>query len=121
MGDAQFWKIISRARSEADDDPQAFAEGVSAQLIELPPAEIVSFDAVLWAKLWAAYDWRLWGAAYLINGGCSDDGFLYFRCWLISQGRKAYEAAVADPDALAKIADPEREEHEFDDLLGCSR
>jgi hypothetical protein len=29
-----------------------------------------------------------WGAAYLANGGCSDDGFDYFRGWLIGQGRK---------------------------------
>jgi len=33
-----------------------------------------------------AYTWDLWGAAYLINGGCSDDGFEYFRRWLVSRG-----------------------------------
>jgi len=26
------------------------------------------------------------GAAYIINGGCSDDGFEYFRRWLVLQG-----------------------------------
>ena len=35
-----------------------------------------------------SYRWDLWGAAYLANGGCSDDGFDYFRGWLIGQGRK---------------------------------
>ena len=45
----------------------------------------------------------MWGAAYVIHGGCSDDGFEYFRRWLISRGRKAYEAALADPDSLAQL------------------
>src|SRR5262249_4867117 len=46
----------------------------------------------------------LWAAAYLVNGGCSDDGFEYFRGWLIMQGRAVYERVVADPDALADLA-----------------
>jgi Protein of unknown function (DUF4240) len=48
----------------------------------------------------------LWGAAYTINGGASDDGFYYFRCWLIGMGKDIYEAAVADPDSLADVVDP---------------
>ncbi|TYB52801.1 DUF4240 domain-containing protein, partial [Nonomuraea sp. PA05] len=50
----------------------------------------------------AAHRADLWGAAYLINGGCSDDGFEYFRCWLVGQGREVYEAALDDPDSLAE-------------------
>ena len=51
------------------------------------------------------------GAAYLLNGGCSDDGFEYFRGWLISRGRAVFEKALADPDSLAKFvgAAPELE------------
>ncbi|OSP39974.1 hypothetical protein B7767_28795 [Streptomyces sp. 13-12-16] len=45
----------------------------------------------------------LWAAAYVINGGCSDDGFDYFRGWLIAQGRETFERVVADPDALAEL------------------
>jgi hypothetical protein len=48
-----------------------------------------------------SYRWDLWGAAYLINGGCSDDGFDYFRGWLLSQGRAIWQATLADPDSLA--------------------
>jgi hypothetical protein len=51
-----------------------------------------------------SYRGDLWGAAYLINGGASDDGFDYFRGWLIAQGREVFEAAVADPDSLAGVA-----------------
>lgn len=30
-----------------------------------------------------AYRRDLWAAAYHANGGCSDDGFIDFRIWLI--------------------------------------
>ena len=35
--------------------------------------------------------------------GCSDDGFIDFRAWLIAQGREVYFAALADPDSLADV------------------
>ena len=38
----------------------------------------------------------LWDAAYLINGGCSDDGFDYFRGWLVDQGRETFERCLAE-------------------------
>jgi hypothetical protein len=38
--------------------------------------------------------------AYQLNGGCSDDCFVYFRCWLLAQGRASWEAALGDPDSL---------------------
>jgi hypothetical protein len=52
-----------------------------------------------------SYHVDLSGAAYLINGRCSDDGVEYFRGWLIAQGRATYERVVADPDALADLRD----------------
>src|SRR5438093_10687165 len=56
------------------------------------------------------------GAAYLINGGCSDDGFEYFRDWLISRGQVIYNAAVENPDTLADITEPGRDDYEFEEL-----
>jgi hypothetical protein len=52
----------------------------------------------------ASYREDLWGAAYLINGGCSDDGFDAFRGWLMTQGRTVFARAVAEPDSLAELA-----------------
>jgi hypothetical protein len=49
-----------------------------------------------------AYSGDVWAAGLLLNGGHgSDDGFDYFRNWLISRGRKTFEDALADPDCLA--------------------
>jgi hypothetical protein len=49
----------------------------------------------------ALYRYDLWAAAYLIGGGCSDDGFIDFRAGLIAQGRDWYHKAAASPDSLA--------------------
>jgi hypothetical protein len=51
-----------------------------------------------------AYNWDLWGAAYVMNGGCGDDAFSDFRASLVSRGRKAFEGAFAAPDSLANEA-----------------
>ena len=59
-----------------------------------------------------AYFWGLWGVAYLVNGGCSDDGFEYFRNWLVLQDRDVFEAAVRHPDSLADVVDPDEEDYE---------
>jgi hypothetical protein len=42
-------------------------------------------------------------AATLIGGGCSSDGFVDFRRWLISTGSRVYASAVADADTLADV------------------
>jgi len=76
---------------------------LSAELSKLAPAEIEAFGAVFDRLLTETYSWDLWGAAYVIMGGASDDSFEYFRVWLISLGRDVFEAARANPDGLATL------------------
>ena len=100
MNDDQFWALIE----EHVEIGEVFGADVSKleeALAALPPEEIVAFDELFSGHYTASYAWPLWNAAYLINGGCSDDGFDYFRAWLIAQGRDVFERAVADPDSLA--------------------
>ena len=68
-----------------------------------PREEIVAAERVSQELMAGFYRTPLWGAAYVINGGCSDDGFDYFRGWLILQGREVFEHVVADPDVLADL------------------
>lgn len=97
-----FWDIIERTRSpDADQDRQRAA--LAAELSKFSPAEIEAFGAVFDRLLSETYSWDLWGAAYVIMGGASDDGFEYFRVWLISRGRHVFEAARANPDELATL------------------
>ena len=98
----RFWQIIERA-SGSDGDPDAHMEALRVALRELSVEEILSFEVAFRHYLNAAYSWDLWGAAYVVHGGCSDDGFEYFRRWLVSRGRDVYQAALADPDSLAQL------------------
>ena len=96
--------MIEHARADAGS---AGAEAVAARATELlavlAPEQIAAAAQVLRDLMAGSYRGDLWAAAYLINGGCSDDGFEYFRGWLITQGREAFEHAVADPDSLAGV------------------
>ena len=117
MDNSTFWNIIEAANRETDGDPEQLAEKVHAALQQLQPGEIHAFHSILCEKLRSSYSRQLWGAAYLINGGCSDDGFEYFRCWLISRGRAVFDAAIVEPDSLANVVDPDNDCHECESLL----
>lgn len=71
--------------------------------------DIVQFQAHLDRTCADAYTWDLWGAAMRIFGGrCSDDGFEYFRLWLVGRGRDVFERAVSEPDSLAALPEIQR-------------
>ncbi len=113
LDEAAFWAIIATAADLPDDDrPEALRDRLS----ESSPDDIARFDRRLRLLLRQAYRWDVWGAAYLINGGCGDDGFEYFSGWLVAQGEQVYRAALADPDSLADVVD-EQGEVELEDLL----
>ncbi|HZC98881.1 MAG TPA: DUF4240 domain-containing protein [Actinomycetes bacterium] len=96
-----FWTLIEAARAAGGGDCRQQTAHLVAALRQRPVDDILALDRILYELLAKSYRWDLWGAAYLINGGCSDDGFDYFRGWLLAQGRATWEAAVRDPDSLA--------------------
>src|SRR5262245_2640606 len=96
----EFWEHIQATKCKNADE---HVELLIKRLAKLKPDEIVDFDHWWGLMKREAYHWHLWGAAYLINGGCSDDGFIDFRSWLILQGRDIFHAAVSNPDSLADV------------------
>ncbi|QWA25807.1 DUF4240 domain-containing protein [Streptomyces osmaniensis] len=110
MNRQEFWDLVAAARDQVARDQvqapypcEAIASAATALLASRPAEEIVAAERVLWDLMSESYSKPLWAAAYQINGGCSDDGFDYFRGWLIAQGREVFELAVAEPDALAEL------------------
>lgn len=102
MQDEAFWRIIdgvARSSGDAADHLDALSRSLSGLSLD----DIIAFEMTFRRLLNRAYTWDLWGAAYVIHGGCSDDGFEYFRRWLVSRGRKTYETALSDPDSLADL------------------
>ncbi|MGW6912409.1 DUF4240 domain-containing protein [Kitasatospora sp. NPDC054939] len=98
-----FWTLIETSRRHAAL-PDDRLDWLRQELREQRPADLVAFHGWLEETTDRAYSWELWAAADRIMGGyCSDDGFCYFRLWLVGCGRAAYEAALADPDSLAEL------------------
>lgn len=104
-----FWSVVETARERAGasaddrgakDDPLPGA--LTDLLVErLTADEILAFVDVAGDVVNDAYAWPVWGAAYLVEGGCSDDAFMDFRDGLVLAGRETFEHTLADPDTLA--------------------
>jgi hypothetical protein len=103
---------ISKASPEFQD-LDARIDALRTELSRLSPAELQQFQNHYDARIAESYRWDLWGAAYVMNGGCSDDGFRYFRDWLISEGRDVFEAALREPESLADVPKVELAENEL--------
>jgi hypothetical protein len=114
MDRSRFWKIIDVSRKAAKGDLNAQIDALREQLQDLSPEEVVKFQKIFDEYWLRAYHWDLWGAAYIIGGGCSDDGFMDFRAWLISKGEKVYENALKDPETLVKAVKEEDEDCQFE-------
>ncbi|MCO1338642.1 hypothetical protein BJH93_07020 [Kocuria polaris] len=100
MEDARFWDIIDRSLDASDGSVEGQIVALEEILAQLSPAEIASFDEAFVSKKSDLYTWDLWGAAYVLNGGCSDDCFDYFRTWVVGQGRHYYDAVRLEPHTL---------------------
>ncbi len=111
-----FWTVIATA-GEAGPTTEARISALTAVLESAPVDDVASFDVHLSELVSAAMRWDLWGASYLMCGGCSDDAFWDFRVWLVLQGRAIYEAALADPDSLASVEIAEGDYPSAEELL----
>ena len=122
MNVEQFWRLISESRQDADPtSPDGNMDRQIARLTELltalPAQEVVDFDRHFSDRFIEAYNWDLWAAAYIIEGGCSDDGFMDFRSWLISMGQPAFTESLRDVESLVIYAsDPSVEVCSFEEF-----
>ena len=98
-----FWALIDQAKEHCGQDLNAFAKYLENRLMEMGPEQALDFDNIVHAYWDLAYKHGLWSAASILCDGCTDDGFIDFRGWLIAQGREVYMAALKDPDSLADV------------------
>lgn len=100
--EAEFWKIIE-ATSPANRGGERQLAELRSRLMKLSTADLQTFIRVNDRLMARSYSWDLWGAAYVVQGGASDDAFEDFRKWLISNGKNVFEQVSADPDSLAGV------------------
>lgn len=99
-----FWQLIEEVKKQCGQDMNASISWIKKELLGMPPEQSLQFHAIMHGYRDAADKYGLWTAATLIKEyGCSDDGFIDFRAWLIAQGKDVYMAALENPDSLAGI------------------
>ena len=103
MTNDEFWQIIDSVHNDSMGDMDRKCELLRGRLSSLQAADLRAFMDCFDAADTAAYSWPLWGAAYVMHGGCSDDAFMDFRATLISHGRVVYEAALDNPESLTEV------------------
>lgn len=104
MDKEQFWNIVDEVHSSTD--PRNQKEVLTAlrdRLRNLPSEEILEWKQIFSFYQDAARRNDLWAASAAMGAHCSDDGFMDFRSWLISQGRDVYMSALKDPESLVSV------------------
>ena len=103
MPEEQFWKIIQKTFNKSNGDFEEQQDYLAKELRSLSLQDIIAFENKFKQLHTQAYNWQLWGAIYIIHGGCSDDSFLDFRDWVIAQGQDFYYKTLANPESLAGL------------------
>jgi hypothetical protein len=114
MSEQTFWRLIEESRHELETIGEQSEKLVMA-LLAFPHQDIEKFIVIMNQKMVALYRWDLWAVGYIMQHGCSNDGFSQFRGWIISQGRETYESAIKSPAVLGDLVDKPRY-IEFDDF-----
>jgi hypothetical protein len=113
LDEEKFWAIIEksiRATRNQDDQEQFLISEVE----KLIPKEMIGFRLRTDKLLYDTYNSEMWCAGYIMNGGCSDDSFEYFRCWVISRGKDTYYKTKANPDHLINEVVEGAESYDFE-------
>lgn len=97
-----FWKFIETHAMSAPS-LEAACGALETALKNLSEPEVLEYCQAYDEAMDKAYTWELWGVAYLIQGGCSDDAFMDFRACLVACGQDIFEKAVADAESLMSI------------------
>ncbi|GEP43412.1 DUF4240 domain-containing protein [Brevifollis gellanilyticus] len=117
MTEEEFWQIIDwNVSLQPPGKAEVDTRKIEDHLTTLP------YECIVWFQAWMekaharASTRRIAGAAWLVNGGCSDDSFEDFVAWLISKGSQAYYSVLRDAESLVEVGydeDPDFLRHSY--------
>ena len=107
IDEALFWVLISDARKNSESKYDLI-ENLKNILETFRPNELRNFQKHLLIKQNELNLWDVWALAYIVRRGCGDDGFDYFKAWVVSKGPEAFNAVLSiDEKKLVKVFDEE--------------
>jgi hypothetical protein len=103
----KFWKLVEKTHQISQGAPDKQANLLIDELAKLSETNSLSYQSILDDLMDKAYIAELWDVAVIMASGwgCSDDGFIDFRAWLIGQGRDVFEKALSDPERLVDVVE----------------
>lgn len=113
MNEDTYWSIIEKSLKETTNQEDQELLLIS-ELEQLSPQDMVGFRLRTDKLMFDSYTSNLWCADYIISNGVADDGFDYFRCWLISRGKETYYKVMENPDYLVNIVGNEPQVYDFE-------
>lgn len=113
LSEEQFWAIVDKSLQHSRDE-SGQEEFLINEIFKLEPGEMIGFRLRTDKLLYDTYNPEMWCAAYIMNRGCSDDCFEYFRNWVISRGKETFYKAKENPDNLIDEVTDERDYYEFE-------
>ncbi len=116
MDEDLFWKIIQTTKDNSKSDFEKQQEELAKELRKLTPDDIILFGNRFRYFRGQANTWELWGAIYIIHGGCGDDSFNDFREWVIGQGKDFFYKTINDPESLVEFDTNTMDEIEWEGL-----
>jgi len=105
MTEDLFWSLIARAGEDGGTCAEV-CEKLTVSLSAFGSTAIRTFHKICLDRMDALCTWNLWALAFIVRGGCGDDGFDYFRAWLVSRGKEVFDGALGDFDAFSLNFDP---------------
>ncbi len=113
LAEDQYWAIIDKSLKETtnQEDQELF---LVTELEKFSPQEMLGFRLRTDKLMFDSYSSNLWCANYIISNGLADDGFDYFRCWLISRGKEVFYKVQENPDFLINIVGNEPKVYDFE-------
>jgi len=100
----KFWSLVDDAVKSSKGDNVLKEKHLSGELEKHSLGEIIDFEIAFRKCIIDADYYKVMAAQKIIEGYVSDDSYLYFRCWLIGQGKTVYTETLINPDYLAAIA-----------------
>lgn len=97
-----FWNLVAEVKAACGQDQDKYMDMLKTRLKGLGPDYAQDFHDIVHAYEDLANKYGLWSASELM-GSATDDSFIDFRAWLISQGKEAYISALKDPDTMADL------------------
>ena len=115
LDESLFWEIVDKSIKNSNNESGQMSFLVK-KIEKLTPKEIIGFRLRTDKLLFDTYNSEMWCAGYIMNGGCSDDAFEYFRNWVISRGKEVYYGAKENPDNLISEYVEGKEYYDLEDF-----